>query len=421
MNRPRLVVLGSGFAAFSFLQRIDTNAYDVCVISPRNHFLFTPLLPSTTVGTVEFRTIIEPLRARRTGWTYQAAEAVAIDLPQSRVKCRSLDGRDSWEERYDRLVIATGCATNTFGIPGVREHACFLKELSDARNIRQRLIGNLEQAMLPHISPQERDRLVHFIAVGAGPTGIRFAAELYDLLVTDLPRSYPELAAHVRVTMLDAGKNILSTYDEKLREYVSGVLHRHGVEVQTQSLVKEITPTSVRLADGRELPAGLVLWCAGFGPHPLIAATDAPKDRAGRLKVDDTLALPGWPGVYAIGDCANPAERPLPQLAQVAEQQGRYLARQLNNAASASASLRRDKRGAATTTFRWRAHSMGSYLGQHTAVMDSPGGGKGWTGYLAYQQWKGAIWTHLMSRRNKILVPLDRLRAAVFGRELSKI
>ncbi len=410
MNRTRLVVLGSGFAAFSFLKRIDTRAYDVCVISPRNHFLFTPLLPSTTVGTVEFRTIIEPLRARRAGWTFHAADAVGIDFSQRRVQCRSLDGTMSWEQPYDRLVIAVGCVTNTFGIPGVREHACFLKELSDARDVRQRLIGNLEQAMLPTISADERARLLHFVAVGAGPTGIRFAAELYDLLVTDLPRSYPELAPLVRVTLLDAGKNILSTYDEKLREYVSGVLHRHGVEVQTQSLVQEITPTAVRLADGRVMPAGLVLWCAGFGPHPLVAGLDAAKDRAGRLIVEETLALVGHPDVYALGDCANPKATPLPQLAQVAEQEGRYLARQFNAPGRGT-----------PAPFRWRAHSMGSYLGQHRAVMDSPGGGKGWTGYLAYQQWKGAIWTTLVSRRNKILVPLDRMRAAIFGRELSKI
>ncbi|HEY8239860.1 MAG TPA: hypothetical protein VIH35_00355, partial [Kiritimatiellia bacterium] len=93
--------------------------------------------------------------------------------------------------------------------------------------------------------------------------------------------------------------------------------------------------------------------------------------------------------------------------AQVAEQQGRHLARSLNRKSA--------------TPFRWRAHSMGSYLGRHTAVMDSPGGGKGWTGYLAYHQWQAATWTHLMSPRNKILVPLDRLRAAIFGRELSRI
>jgi NADH:ubiquinone reductase (non-electrogenic) len=332
---------------------------------------------------------------------------MAIDLPNRRVQCRSLDGKLEWHEAYDVLVIAVGCVTNTFGIPGVREHACFLKELGDAREIRQRLIGNLERAMLPSVSPAERDRLLHFVAVGAGPTGIRFAAELYDLLVTDLPRSYPALAPHVKVTLLDAGKTILSTYDEKLREYVAGVLLRRGIEVQTQSLVQEITPTSVRFADGRELPSGLVLWCAGFGPHPLVAGMAVPKDRAGRILVDQTLALPDWPGVYAIGDCANPKDQPLPQLAQVAEQEGRHLARSLNRRSAAP--------------FRWRAHSMGSYLGRHTAVMDSPGGGKGWTGYLAYHQWQAATWTHLMSPRNKILVPLDRLRAAIFGRELSRI
>jgi NADH:ubiquinone reductase (non-electrogenic) len=410
MKRPRLLLLGSGFAAFSFLKHIDVRRHDVTVISPRNHFLFTPLLPSTTVGTVEFRTIIEPLRARAPAWRYLAADAEAIDVAARRVTCRG-SGGDTWDEQGDVLVIAVGCVTNTFGIRGVSEHACFLKELSDARRIRQRLVANLERAMLPCLAPGERDRLLHFVSVGAGPTGVRFAAELYDLLTTDLPRSYPELTPHVRVTLLDAGKTILSSYDEHLRAYVANVLLKHGVDVQTGSLVQEVTPRSVRLADGREIPCGLVLWCAGFGPHPLVAGLGVAKDRSGRIAVDAHLAVPDAPGVYAMGDCANPSDQPLPQLAQVAEQQGRYLARSLNARA----------RGAAVEPFRWWAHSMGSYLGRHTAVMDSPGGGKGWTGTLAYHQWQGAIWGNLVSRRNKILVPLDRLRAAVFGRELSRI
>ena len=248
------------------------------------------------------------------------------------------------------------------------------------------------------------------VAVGAGPTGVRFAAELYDLLATDLPRSYPDLAPHVKVTLVEAGKHILGTYDEKLREYVSSVFYRRHIDVLTQSLVKEISAKAVHLADGRVLPCGLVLWCAGFGPTPLVANMALEKDRAGRILVDGSLEVEGRPGVYAIGDCATPRERPLPQLAQVAEQEGRWLARRLNESGET-----------ALIPFRWQARSMGSYIGRHAAVMDSPGGGQGWTGYLAYQQWQGSIWSDLVSWRNKVLVPLDRLKTAVFGRELSRL
>lgn len=410
MSKKRVVILGSGFASFGFLRRLTTSAWDITVVSARNHFLFTPLLPSTAVGSVEFRSIIDPVRATRPDVCFRLGNAESID-PQARVvQCRGLDGTTVWSEPYDALVIGVGCTSNTFGIHGVREHAFFLKEIDDARSIRQRLIANLEQAALPSISAAERNRLLHCVAVGAGPTGVRFAAELYDLLVDDLPRSYPQLAEQVRVTLLDAGPTMLGLYDEKLREHVAGVFHRRGIHVMTSTPVQAVTANGVMLADGQSLPCGLALWCAGFTALPFVRKLDVPKDRAGRILTDDALRVPSWPGVYAFGDCARPESRQFPQLAQVAEQQGRYLAAQFNEPSAEE-----------PPPFRWLRHGMGSYLGHGEAVMESPDGRGGWTGYVAYQQWRGAIWTDLVSTRNRILVPFDRLRAWVFGRELSKL
>ena len=410
MSKRRLLILGSGFGSFAFLRHLTDPGWEVTVVSPRNHFLFTPLLPSTAVGSVEFRSIIEPVRATREGVRFLLGQAEALDPEAKAVVCRSPEGGAVWTEAYDALVIGVGCTSNTFGVPGVREHAFLLKEIDDARRIRQRLITNLEQASLPGLPEVERDRLLHFVAVGAGPTGVRFAAELHDLLVDDLPRSYPHLADHVRVTLLDAGPTLLGLYDEKLREHVAGVFHRRGIEVLTRAPVARVRPDGVELHDGRTMPCGLVLWCAGFGPLPFIQSLHVAKDRAGRILTDDALRVPGWPDVYALGDCARPESRQFPQLAQVAEQQGRHLAAQFNEP---------DPDG--PPPFRWKRHGMGSYLGSGDAVMESPDGRGGWTGYVAYQQWRGAIWTDLVSTRNRVLVPLDRLRAWVFGRDLSKL
>jgi NADH:ubiquinone reductase (non-electrogenic) len=408
MNRPRLLILGSGFGAFSLLRRVDLRGHDVTVVSPRNHFLFTPLLPSTTVGTVEFRTIIEPVRTARRGIRFHLGSAESIDFQARLVRCRGADST-AWEQPYDLLVIAAGCVTNTFGVPGVTEHACFLKELADARLLRQRLIDNLERASLPGTSEETQARLVHFVAVGAGPTGVRFAAELYDLLASDLPRSYPHLVAKARVTLLDAGKSLLPAYEEPLREYVAQVFFRRGIVVRTQSPVKEVGPAGVRLADGEVLPSGLVLWCAGFAPSPLVAGLAVEKDRAGRIVTDECLQVHGRPGVYALGDCACPRGQNLPQLAQVAEQQGAYLAEGLGRRA----------RGQPVRPFEWRNRGISSYIGRGSAVV-APHEGPGRMGFWAYQQWRGAIWTGLVSWKNKLLVPLDRLRAFAFGRDLSK-
>src|SRR5262245_59831211 len=225
-HRPRLMILGSGFAAFGLLKRVDLRAYDVTLISRRNHFVYTPLLPSTAVGTVEFRTIVEPVRRRRPGVRFLLGEVEGIDLDARRVRCRSVDGDLTWDEPFDRLAIAVGAEGNTFGVPRVREHALPLKELADARAIRQRVVAALERASLPGIDAAERPRLLHFVAVGGGPTGVRFAAEVHDLLAADLPRNYSELAADVRITVLEAGPEMLTAYDQELRLYAAGLFRR---------------------------------------------------------------------------------------------------------------------------------------------------------------------------------------------------
>jgi NADH:ubiquinone reductase (non-electrogenic) len=403
------VILGSGFAAFRVLRQIDRRRYDVTVVSRRNHFVFTPLLPSTAVGTIEFRTIIEPVRRGRPGVRFLLGSAAGLDPAARVVHCTSVEGDLHFDVSYDVLAVAVGAENNTYGIPGVREHCCFLKELADARTIREGVLACLERAGLPGLPDEERRRLLHFVAVGAGPTGVRFAAELYDLLRGDLRRSYPELAADVRVTLVEAGKTILGAFDEYLRQYTTAHFRRHGITVRTESPVQEVGPGWLRLRSGEVLPAGLVLWCTGFAPSAFVVGLPFEKDRAGRLIVDDYLQVPGQPHVYALGDCACPRGQNLPQLAQVAEQQGKYLAGCLNRRAA----------GLAVVPFSWRNLGLSSYIGGAEAVAQSDRGGR-MKGFLAYQLWRSALFTQLVSLKNKVLVPLSRLQTALFGRDLSK-
>jgi NADH:ubiquinone reductase (non-electrogenic) len=315
-----------------------------------------------------------------------------------RAYCESLIGNHAWEQEFDILALGVGCVSNTFGTPGVEDHAFFLKEIDDARRIRQRLVTNLEQASLPGISGEERARLLHFVAVGAGPTGVRFAAELYDLLSKELPRSYPALAKEVRVSLVDANRSPLSAYDETLREYVQQVYNRRGIKFYADCRVKAVDRVGLHLADGRTLPSELVLWCAGFARNPLVEGLKEEKDAAGRVLTDEFLQIPGRSGVYAFGDCACPKGERLPQLAQVAEQQGRYLAE----------SLAARARGLEVQPFRWRPRGVSSYIGQGAAVVDFSGHHS--SGSWAYQQWRATIWTEQHAWLNPR--PSHRLRAA---------
>lgn len=408
-SRQRLLVLGTGFGARHLLQRIDTRRYEVTVISPRNHFLFTPLLPSTTVGTVEFRTIIEPIRDVRHGLCdYLQGSAQRIDVAKRQVECTSVDGQSHWLQPYDHLVVTVGCVSSTLNVSGVQQHAFMLKELADARRMRERLIENLERASLPIVSDEAISRLLHFVAVGGGPTGVRFAAELYDLLQKDLARIFPRLHNRTRVTVVDSSPTLLSTYEEHLREHVQRVFHRRGIHFEPNAMVSRVTPTGVELKDGRSIEAGLVLWAVGFAPNPFVAALPWEKDKSGRLLVDHHLRVLGQEQIYAVGDCAATPEKPLPQLAQVAAQQGTYLAQRLN---------RPDE--PAPPPFRWRNRGFSSYIGQSSAVVDNPETESRSAGYWAYQSWRISNWSELLSWRNRIWIPLDRLRATVFGRDLS--
>jgi len=302
---------------------------------------------------------------------------------------------------------------NTFNIPGVREHACFLKELSDARRIRERLIAGLERACLPGLPEEERRKLLHFVGIGAGPMGVRFAAELHDLLHKDLHRSYPELAGQVRITLLEAGKTMLGAYDEHLREFTARQFQRRHIDVRLECKVAEVGPDFVRLDGGEIIPAGVILWSTGFAPTPFVASLSFEKDR-GRLVTDDYLQLPGQANIFAFGDCACPRGRNLPQLAQVAEQQGSYLARLLPRRVRSTQLLAEHG-----SPFVWKNLGISSYIGGQEAIVES-GRKRRFAGFLAYQLWRSAIFTQLVSPKNKVLVPLDRMRAAIFGRELSK-
>ncbi|KAJ7367402.1 hypothetical protein OS493_040640, partial [Desmophyllum pertusum] len=158
-DRQRLVILGTGWGSYSVLKQINKKLFDVIVVSPRNHFLFTPLLCSTTVGTLEFRSIIEPIR--NTGFRdehhFQLAEAIKLLPDEHTIVCKSALNDDRYDLKYDKLVIGVGAVSNTFGVPGVYEHALFLKEISDARMIRNQILKNFELAMQPGVAEEGKE------------------------------------------------------------------------------------------------------------------------------------------------------------------------------------------------------------------------------------------------------------------------
>ncbi|KAI6750034.1 hypothetical protein HG531_007299 [Fusarium graminearum] len=323
-DKPRLVILGGGWGGVALLKELNPEDYHVTVISPTNYFLFTPMLPSATVGTLELRSLVEPIRRilSRVNGHFIRAKAEDVDFSHKMVEVSQVDasGKDiRFYVPYDKLVIAVGSTTNPHGVKGL-ENAFFLKDINDARKIRNQVIQNFELANLPTCSDEERKRLLSFCVSGGGPTGVEFAAELFDLLNEDLTRHFPRLLRNeISVHLIQSRSHILNTYDETVSRYAEDRFARDQVDVQTNSRVKEVLPDKIiftQKQEGggtitKELPIGFCLWSTGVSQtqfcQTLAAKLRKSQTNRHALETDTHLRLNGSPmgDVYAIGDCST--------------------------------------------------------------------------------------------------------------------
>ena len=413
-RRADVVILGSGWAAFSLLKKLDAR-FSVAVVSPSTHFTFTPLLASTTVGTLDFRSVVEPIRTARRGVDFHLAECRSIDAEGKRVTCVSAQGKDDsamFQLEYERLVIATGLSSATFGTAGVGEHAHFLRTIGDAQRIRQRIIECFERAAVPGLGEEKRRRLLHFVVVGGGPTGIEFAGELQDFVRSDVPKAYPSIDARdIRITLVEP-REILSAFDKKLRAHAASSLAKHSVTIR-KGIVQSVHRKHLVLKEMGsdvpvELPFGLCVWSTGLEPSDFLKSLDQFEKvpSSGRLAIDQDLRLVGHENVYAIGDCASVMDGALPCTAQVAAQEGKFLASVLN------------KGDGHRPKFNYHHRGMLAYIGRFESLVDM--GNVRFAGFMGWIFWRSAYATTLVSWRNKILVPMDWFKQFVFGRDVSR-
>ncbi|KAA1137726.1 hypothetical protein PGTUg99_007683 [Puccinia graminis f. sp. tritici] len=318
-DKPKLVIVGGGWGAMGLINSLEPDSYHVVLIAPENYNLFTPLLPSATVGTVETRSLIEPLRklVARVKGHYLQAYAVDVDFGERLVEVR---GREKDDEPfyvpYDKLVISVGSVSNAHGVPGLK-YSSQLKTIDDVREIRQKIINNLERASLPSVSQEERRRLLSFVVCGGGPTGVEFASELYDMIHEDVLKYFPKLLTNeVSIHLIQSRDHILNTYSEKISQYAEDRFLRAEIDTILNARVKEITPTSVSYSskvDKNQLhtiPAGFVLWSTGIAMNPLtqkLAQYLPNQYHKHALEVDSHLRVKGAPlgTVYAIGDAST--------------------------------------------------------------------------------------------------------------------
>lgn len=482
-KKERIVVLGTGWGAVSFLKSVDTSLYDVTVISPRNYFLFTPMLAGASVGTVEYRSITEPVREINREANYLEATATEIDPKSKIITCESVvcDGNscdiEDFQVEYDRLVVTVGAQTNTFGIPGVREHCCFLKQVEDARRIRTAIVNCFERANLPSLTDEQRENDLTIAVIGAGPTGIEFAAELRDFVEQDGPKYYPKLLQHVRIKVIEASSSVLAPFDKALQEEAIRVMSRSVeisdpdvrsllparfrlTELMLDQSVKEVTENTILLKSGEEVNYGLAVWAAGNGPLPITLqlvealGEDQGKDQGvarGRVAIDPWMRAAGGNGdILAFGDCTCITQGQLPATAQVAAQQGEYLAKLMNkqfdfnperiegiipppkkteatkiSLSDTVANLATISNGEYAKPFQFLDLGILAYTGGGSAlaqVTPAPNAAplKG-TGKIGNTVWRSVYLSKQVSWRNRLLVLNDWTKRQLFGRDITRV
>ncbi|MFJ8995356.1 NAD(P)/FAD-dependent oxidoreductase [Streptomyces sp. NPDC102279] len=330
MRRPRILIVGAGFAGYRTartLSRLARGKAEITLLNPTDYFLYLPLLPQVASGVLEPRRVTVSLSGTlpRVRLVLGEAASDGIDLDARTVRYTDPEG-DSGTLTYDRLVLAVGSVNKLLPVPGVAEHAHGFRGLPEALYLRDHVTRQIELAAGSD-DPKSRTARTTFVVVGAGYTGTEVAAQgqlFTDALVRE--RSLPE-GIRPRWLLLDVADRVLPELDERLSRTADRVLRRRGVDVRTGTSVKEATPDGVRLSDGEFVDTRTLAWCVGVRPDPLVEGLGRPLER-GRLLVDPFLQVPGHPDVFACGDAAAvpDLEKPgeyTPMTAQHAWRQGK--------------------------------------------------------------------------------------------------
>ena len=391
MAEPRVVIVGAGFGGLAVARTLRRDRVRVTVVDRQNYHTFMPLLYQVATAGLEPQDIAHPVRSilrRMPNANFRLAEIAGGDL-----EARVLETSSGERIPFDLLVLAPGSETETYAIPGVCENAHRLHSIDEARAYRNHVLRILERAEWVE-DAAERARLLTFVVVGGGPTGLETAGALAEMRRHLIPRDYPAVdPANVRVILIEAKARILDGMPDPLPARALRSAGELGIEVRRHASVESVLPDRVELAGGGTIPTRTVLWAAGVRGARLAALLGLAEGRAGRVPVGPTLQVHRHPHVYVVGDlaCVESAEA-LPQLAPVAQQQGRLVAR----------NIRAGLAGRPGEPFRYRDRGRLATIGRSRAVADLFG--LRLSGVLAWWFWLVFHLMTLVGFRNRAVV-----------------
>jgi NADH:ubiquinone reductase (H+-translocating) len=395
VTRPRVVVIGAGFGGLAAARKLARADVDVVLVDRRNYHTFQPLLYQVATAGLDAGDVGHHIRGivSRDPRTDVLVETVtAIDADAGKIR---LDSGETLG--YDALVIAAGARTNYFGVPGAEEHSLPLYTLPDAIRVRNHMLSWFEAA---EAQPSLVDEgALNFVVVGGGATGIETAGAMSELFKHVLAREYRRVdTRRAHIVLVEMTDHLLGSFRPRSQRHAAEQLQARGVELRFGTKVTAIEPTCVRFESGESIPTRTVIWAAGITANAPDGFDDLEPARGGRLPVEPDLSLPGHPDVFVVGDLAAATGRdgkPLPQVAQVAIQEGHHAARQV---------LARLE-GRPTKPFRYRDPGSMATIGRTAAVADLPLGIT-LTGWIAWLAWLFLHLIYIMGfrRRTEVLL-----------------
>lgn len=400
----KVVIVGGGFGGVftaRHLQRLTGGRIDITLISQHNFFVFQPLLPEVAGGGIHPSDAVIPLRLFLPGIDVQVAEVRKIDLPAKAVHVTDGAGGEIRTVAYDHLVIALGQVVDLSRTPGLAERALVMKDVADAFRIRNHVLGCLEQADAT-TDARRKQRLLTFVVIGGGFTGIEVLGEMQQLITSAL-RFYPHIGAHeIRITVVQHGERILPELADPLAAYAAEALRRRGIEILLKTGVKAVPDSGIETDTGRTLDAETIIAAIGNAPSPLVRSLPLPLER-GQIVVDRYLRVSGTNDVWALGDNAriplnDPADGTVayaPALAQFAYQAAKVLARNLDANIA----------GQPLTPFTYRLRGSMASLGGRCGVAEIKG--VRITGFLAWAIWRAFYLCLLPTLSTRIRVATD--------------
>jgi NADH:ubiquinone reductase (H+-translocating) len=411
----RIVILGGGFAAVEAARYLDRTVatrddVEVTLISRENFVIFTPMLHEVAAGDLDPAHICNPLRKLLRRVTILTGNVEEIDLAKRTATISYGIEALRRELPYDHLVLALGSETNYSSIPGVAEHALGIKSLGDAVMVRAAVLAMLEDASVES-DPERRKRMLTLVVVGGGFAGVETIGAINDLARESLPHYGRIDPREARVVLVHGGKFILPELGEALGLYAQEKLRARHVEIKLGTKVSAYADGAVNCSDGEVIPAGILIWAAGVSPSPFLKKLpiQLAKDR---VVVDSTLEVPGYPGVWAAGDCAAVADPesklPYPPTAQHALREGKVIGRNIQ--------LRLE--GQEPKAFRYKAPGQLAAIGRRTGVARIFG--LKFSGIIGFILWRSVYLMKLPRLEKKLRVALQWTLDLIFERDLGQ-